>query len=67
MLRMLLGFCGGKIGIAISKVLAFLEPCLYVRSIARTALMSQSNWVRPPGQTPGISSKKLPGGSGFDF
>ena len=27
-----------------------------------------SNWVHPPpGQPPGISSKRLPGGSGFDF
>ena len=26
-----------------------------------------SNWVHPPGQPPGISSKTLPGGSGFDF
>ena len=26
-----------------------------------------SNWVHPPGQSPGISSKNLPGGSGFDF
>ena len=26
-----------------------------------------SNWVHPPGQSPGISSKILPGGSGFDF
>ena len=26
-----------------------------------------SNWVHPPGQPPGISSKNLPGGSGFDF
>ena len=26
-----------------------------------------SNWVHPPGQPPGIRSKKLPGGSGFDF
>ena len=27
-----------------------------------------SNWVHPPGnQPPGISSKKLPGGLGFDF
>ena len=26
-----------------------------------------SNWVHPPGQPPGISSKKLPEGSGFDF
>ena len=26
-----------------------------------------SNWVHPTGQPPGINSKKLPGGSGFDF
>ena len=26
-----------------------------------------SNWVHPPGQPPGIRSKKLPGRSGFDF
>ena len=26
-----------------------------------------SNWVHPPGQPPGINSKKLPGGSEFDF
>ena len=26
-----------------------------------------SNWVHPPGQLPGIRSKKLPGGSGFDL
>ena len=26
-----------------------------------------SNWVHPPGQPPGISSKNLPGGSGCDF
>ena len=25
-----------------------------------------SNWVHPPGQPPGISSKRLPGGRGFD-
>ena len=26
-----------------------------------------SNWIHPPGQPPGISSKTLPGGSGSDF
>ena len=26
-----------------------------------------SNWVHAPEQPPGISSKTLPGGSGFDF
>ena len=26
-----------------------------------------SNWVHPAQATPGISSKNLPGGSGFDF
>ena len=26
-----------------------------------------SNWVHPPGQPPGISSKNLPGGLGLTF
>ena len=29
--------CGGKMGIAISRVLAFLEPCFYALSIVRMA------------------------------
>ena len=33
-----------------------------------TNVSVNSNWVHPPGQPPGISSKSLPGGgAGFDF
>ena len=32
-----------------------------------TNVSVNSNWVHPPGQPPGISSKRLPRGSGFDF
>ena len=34
---------------------------------SETYVSVNSNWVHPPGQPPGISSKTLAGGSGFDF
>ena len=41
---------------------------IYMLEVSSVTYVSvSSNWVHPPGQPPGISSKTLPGGSGFDF
>ena len=40
--------------------------CIYVTCVLHNVSVN-SNWVHPPGQPPGISSKNLPRGSGFDF
>ena len=49
-------FCTGRVRVV--HIWLFIQLFHYVSV--------NSNWVHPPGQPPGISSKTLPGGSEFD-
>ena len=44
-----------------------LQPNRYVKPGIIINVSVNSNWLHPPGQSQVISSKALPGGSGFDF
>ena len=50
----------------ILKLRAVMDPISDAKKMIPNVSVN-SNWVHPPGQPPGISSKTLHGGLGFDF
>ena len=51
----------------VSLVFLIIHKYVFLKIFLFCYVSVNSNWVHPPRATPGISSKDLPEGSGFDF